>query len=165
MCQYFHSLISSSYIFERKETICFHSKRTWEEDVLGVGITIDRHPKTGTIQYITTRLDLISHTAFYKEGVRQSVWQVYFYRKKRETFSLILKKKNLKEPFTHWIPLYINSSHWRRARKYLESSLVTIYNSDFKPSMVVDLYSKLMNTMVVNVMSGQLHGNKKRICF
>jgi hypothetical protein len=87
---------------------------------------------------VTTRLDLLSYTAFYSENVRKSVWQ---------------------ESFTHWIPLYINRAHGCRALPLLMDEIQTIYSRNFDPMLVLDIFAKLMNTMVVSVMNGSTHGS------
>lgn len=93
--------------------------------------------RSGDIQYVTTRLDLLSHTAFYQEEVRKSVWQ---------------------EPFTHWVPLYLNGGHGDRAYPLLVQEIEGLYSKPFEPMLVMDLFAKLMNTMVVSVMNGSTHG-------
>jgi len=138
VCILWRRLVLNTYIIEKRETICFHSKKTWEDDVLGVGITLEMHPKSGEIQYVTSRIDLISHSSFHREQVRESVWQ---------------------EPFTHWMPLYLNRSHGYRAMPLFKKSVAEIYKKPFEPWLAIDLLGKLMNTMVVSVMDGNLHAS------
>lgn len=64
---------------------CFHTKKTWRENQLGVGLKITRISRTGGINQCTPMLDYLSLKAFLKEGVRRSTYQ---------------------ETFSHWIPLY-----------------------------------------------------------
>jgi hypothetical protein len=75
----------------REELKCFHTRVPFENDVLGIGISIKYH-KTQTleIEEIFSPLDLLSYTAF-QEGVREAVYS--------------LNDKKEKETFTHWLPL------------------------------------------------------------
>lgn len=137
------SLAQEPYLNERKETICFHSKASFEEDVLGVGIKIFVNPRTKLLQYVASPLDLLSYTAYSKEGVRMSVWR---------------------DRFTHFLPLYINEVHGKKSLPLAEKCLSKLFGVDFfKPEMALNLLSKLMNTQVVDVMSGEIHGINTQI--
>jgi hypothetical protein len=85
----------------------------------------------------------MSHEAFFEDGIRRSVWKV---------------------PFTNWLPLYINPEHGERAFPLLQQSLATLCQKPahkFKPEMALEVLPKLMNTMVVSLMNGNLHGKYK----
>jgi len=139
VCHLWNSVILNNYMLEKiKVALCFHSKLSWEEDTLGIGLVLRKHPKSGELQYVDTPLDLISHTSFFVENVRKSVWQ---------------------ENFTHWVPLFLNKTHGRKAMKMLPAAVSTIYEKPFTPWLAIDLFSKLMNTMIVNVMSDNLHAS------
>jgi hypothetical protein len=93
-----------------EELLCFHSKRTHREDVLGFPINIKLYPRrddrlqhpphqranissdssnnNNNIESISSTLDLLSYHSFKLESVRRSVW---------------------KEPFTHWLPAYLGT--------------------------------------------------------
>jgi hypothetical protein len=127
-----------SYLWERNELICFYSKLHFTDDVLGVGLNLE-NKLNGKLAYITTTFDLVSYSAFMKEKVRKAVY---------------------KEPFTHWLPLYINRVHGEKAIPLATEAMAMIckdcYGS-FEPWMVLDVIPKLMNSMVVSVMSGKLY--------
>jgi hypothetical protein len=62
-----------------------------------------------------------------------------------------------KERFTHWLPLYINKQHGRQAIPLCEQMISFLMTRDynrFEPIMAVEVFTKLMNTMVVSLMSG-----------
>jgi hypothetical protein len=98
-------------------------------------------------------MEFLSYTAF-KEGVTKSIM------------------KDME--FTHWLPLctfkisilltivVINEEHYTRASPMMKqwiSLIVTDRDDRFAPDLAVDVLAKLMNTMVVDIMSGHLHGN------
>ena len=123
----------------KAQLFCFHTRKTFEEDILGIPISYERNPRTKKIQYISTTLDLLSREGFYEDVVRKSVW---------------------KRPFTHWLPLYITDHHANLSWKYIQSSMAKLCDAkEFKPWMVLDVLPKLMNTMVVSVMSGETHAS------
>jgi hypothetical protein len=79
--------------------VCFHSKRTDEEDTLGFPINFTLYPPPipsatspapvrpyRNIESISSTLDLLSYESYKVESVRRGVW---------------------KEHFTHWLPVYI----------------------------------------------------------
>lgn len=75
-----------------------------KEATLGIGVSINRLPRTGEIRMIVPTLDLLSMRAFMKQKVR---------------FSLSNEK------FTHWLPLYFGE------KDLLEQKRST-YNLDMK---------------------------------
>ena len=93
-----------SYLWERNEILCFHSRRHYSEDTLGVGVNLESK-MNGKLAYITCTYDLVSHTAFVHEEVR---------------------KASYKEKFTHWIPLYIDKNHGKRAMELAKVHMAKI---------------------------------------
>lgn len=55
----------------RQELVCYHSRISFTEDILGLGVSVERNPR-GNIKNISSPLELLSQTAF-KEGVRKSI--------------------------------------------------------------------------------------------
>jgi hypothetical protein len=49
-----------------EELVCFHTKMKLRDTTLGIGISINRLPRTGEIRMITPTLDLLSMRAFTK---------------------------------------------------------------------------------------------------
>src|SRR5690606_21929887 len=137
------NLAGDGYLWEARETICFHSKSTFEEDVIGFGISIERN-RMNQIQFISSKLDFIGYEAFYNEKVRKGVY---------------------KDEFTHFLPLYINLNHAKRAAPHLATTLKQLYpdtrESKFKPDCAVDFLSKVLKSMVVEVMKGNVHASVK----
>jgi ubiquitin-protein ligase len=122
----------------RDELKCFHTRVPFEEDVLGIGISITFH-KTNSrdLDQIHSPLDLLSYTAFKEDGVRESVYS---------------DSNDKKMNFTHWLPLWINKQHGERAESLLPTCLSLICTDDsnrFRPEMALTVLSKLMNGMYV----------------
>ena len=69
----------------QEELICFHTKMMLKEATLGIGVSIQRLPRTGEIRLITPTLYLLSLRAFVKHKLRYSLSN---------------------EKFSHWLPLY-----------------------------------------------------------
>eukprot|EP01132_Coremiostelium_polycephalum_P000614 gene614-763_t len=134
--------IEETYIKSiESELICFHTRVSYKEDILGIGISsTTKKNKPRKIDEIKSTLDLLSKTAF-NQGVRNSV---------------------LKEQFTHWLPLYFNPQHGENAWVYLEASLSDMFNSKkFYPEIACTFLCKAMNTMCVQIMNGTLHASIK----
>ena len=60
----------TSYLFERNELVCFHTKLHFADDILGVGLNLE-NKLNGKLAYITTTFDLVSYQAFSVEKVRR----------------------------------------------------------------------------------------------
>jgi len=141
-CKLFNKVSSDgmSFLWERNELICFYSKRHFTEDTLGVGLNLE-NKMNGKLAYITTTFDLVSYEGFMKEKVRKAVY---------------------KEPFTHWLPLYINKQHAVNSIPLATEAMAKICADcygHFEPWMVLEVIPKLMNSMVVSVMSGKLYAS------
>lgn len=78
-----------------------------------------------------------------------------------------IRKASYKEPFTHWLPLYITASHGERSMPLIKEAMAKIcadaYGS-FEPWMILEVIPKLMNSFVVQVMSGKLCVAGGRVC-
>jgi len=145
-CQLFCRIVDcrSSLRFEVEELRCFHSKKTFRSEVLGFGVVVERYPNSSMICDIDPKLDLLSATSYSAHTVRMSVW---------------------KEPFSHWLPVYINKEHGARSMAWAKRSICEILNDpkyvkdfkDFDPYYVLKIIPTLMNTMVVRTMKGELH--------
>lgn len=125
--------------------ICFHSKKSYKEDTLGIGVTIEYY-SNGTISNINpVCLDMLSRESF-ESGIRTSAW---------------------KESFTHWLPLYISKEHagdLKIHEKYIELMFQNKFNGKqernivpFKFTMVSKILPALMNTFVVTIMKDNMH--------
>ena len=90
-------------VWERREVICFHSKLSFQEDVLGVGCSVEFHGRSQDIKSVHPQLDLLSKSSF-ENGVRRGVWG---------------------EKFDRWLPLWICDQHGQRAWPHI---LATVHS-------------------------------------
>lgn len=153
--------VSNNYhLVERQEIRCFHSRLSFEEDILGVGVSCQYYPD-GVLKACISELDLISSVAF-DEGVRTSVWG---------------------KPFTFFLPLAINAQHANRAFERMKSSFSRIQANlpeapqfdetkskslpRFDPLQAMNVIQSLMNGMVVQLMNAvaeqRLHASEKAL--
>ena len=129
----------------KNELVCFYTRQSFEEDCLGIGISYSKNLRTGEIKSIQTSLDIISLRAFMNHKLRLSSFNTRF---------------------SHWIPIYINEKHGKKAMYLAERSISIICtgnHSNFKPSMVLEIFPKIMSTMVVEVTSGKTHASLKAL--
>jgi ubiquitin-protein ligase len=135
----FKSVCLSHHLRDRREMICFHSKVSFEQDTLGIGLNIEMDRSGNKIIGANTPLDILSYSAFHDQGIRCGAW---------------------KEPFRYFLPLYINPQHAKSAMPILEQSINHIYGiREFDPLCALDLLCKLMKKMVVDVMSDHMHAS------
>ncbi|KAL9641954.1 hypothetical protein ABK040_004011 [Willaertia magna] len=129
----------------KSELVCFFTRQTYEEDVLGYGISFSKNLRTGAIKSISSPLDLISLRAFMNHNLRTSAYN---------------------EKFSHWIPIYIDEKHGQKAMYLAKRSISIICtgsSKNFKPEMVLEVLPKLMCTMVVEVLSNRKHASIKAL--
>jgi ubiquitin-conjugating enzyme E2 A len=100
----------------RKELICFHTKLTYQQNQLGLGVNISKIPRTGLIKDGETFFDYISIKAFIKE-------------------SRNLTSHN--EKITHWLPVYFgsgdNEDRFFHLLKKAFSMIMTNSTKNFRP--------------------------------
>jgi hypothetical protein len=105
--------------------LCFHRRISYEDDVLGFGLSASYHRGGNDVKDLTVCLDLLSSRAFYDDVVRLGVWN---------------------ERFTHFLPLIVNTDHARRALPHIEHTLKSIGNwKEFHPKMALLYITKMMN--------------------
>ncbi|EFC46452.1 hypothetical protein NAEGRDRAFT_65426 [Naegleria gruberi] len=151
-CHYLKGIASSKAIIQERELICFHSKVTFKEDTLGIGLNVEVKPN-GYVDNISSPMDLVSRNAFYNDNAVKSAWGI-------ET--------------KFWIPIFINKKH--ADFELFKSSVKAIYNahpsitkeksktySDLfnSPEVYIDLICKIMNSMIVDLMKGEVHASIK----
>jgi ubiquitin-protein ligase len=137
--KYGHNFVLSSTVVPS----CFYSKKSMKDCTLGIGLVLRVNPHTGLIQYVDSTLDFLSYEAFSTERIVEGVWR---------------------EPFNHFLPVYLNNSHGQHAIPIFEKCVMKIYGtSKFDPEDAFDLLCKLMNTQVVNVMKGVMHNSSKSL--
>lgn len=118
-------------LITRAEVKCFHSKASFTEDTLGIGVAVEYQPDQTGLKNITTDLDIISQDAF-DSGVRHGVWGT---------------------KFQFFLPLVLNTAHADRAFDRMKSSFADICRAqEFQQQQVITVLSTLMNSMVVELM-------------
>ena len=153
-------------IWIRRELLCFYNRKTFHEDILGIGLYVERHKGQDKLKTLSSPLDLISRTAFLEDELRESAWQ---------------------EKVHYWLPIPIHERHAKQAMPLVKSILVALVKnisfepktrigekekkkgpnmiellefekrmdtlrSHFQPLMVLDVLPRLMNHMVVALM-------------
>ena len=83
------------------ELVCFHTKLRIRDATLGIGVSINRLPRTGEIRMITPTMDLLSMRAFTKQKVRHSLSN---------------------EKFTHWLPLFFGEKEINEVKRQVYNS-------------------------------------------
>jgi ubiquitin-protein ligase/Ran GTPase-activating protein (RanGAP) involved in mRNA processing and transport len=129
-----HTMNQKSYMTTIKnELVCYHTKLSYEETPLGIGINIVKLPRTGEIKGIVSCLDLISLKAYSKEKLRKSMNG---------------------DRFTHWFPLYfgINTEQFIHLAKKAISMIVTGTTKNFESSMVIKVIPKFFN-LITDIIS------------
>ncbi|KAI8584898.1 hypothetical protein BDZ88DRAFT_401723 [Geranomyces variabilis] len=94
----------------RKQAICFVTRQSFHECILGIGIAIDG-------RNISSTYDLLSYDIF-RSGHRQGVWG---------------------GKFTHFLPLALESGHFERAVPLLLESMDKIAERLLSPSEIIRL--------------------------
>ena len=89
----------------RRELVCFHTKRAPEEDVLGVGVSVEFH-RDGALRDARACLDPLSWAAFARDYVRLGVW---------------------KERFELFLPLVIDARHAARAEPLFRRAVARVF--------------------------------------
>jgi len=164
---------------------CFHSKETFAEAVLGVGVSLlAEDAGNGQVRHhLSSIYDVLAHGSF-QDGVRKGVW---------------------KQKFREFLPLALDLDHFQKAQRAIEGSLANLSSgviaektrshgksredreaeyrarvsfaeykekglpakpapqsmgrpagAAFEPEMVFEVIPKLMNSQVVLLTSGQL---------
>ncbi|KAJ3006134.1 UNVERIFIED_CONTAM: hypothetical protein HDU68_004261 [Siphonaria sp. JEL0065] len=122
---------------------CFHRKTSFRDDVLGIPVEFTVNPVKGTVDYIHSTFDFLSHSAFKVDGIRKTVWS---------------------EKFSEWMPVFISYDHFQRSLPLLKKSLARLSphvksQNGFHPLMVLEVLPKLMNTQIVLLCDKGLHNS------
>ena len=129
---------------KKKEICCYHRKITFEEDTLGLGISISKIPRTGEIKGVIPRFDFIAFKTYTKERIR-----VAFNG----------------ERFTHWFPLYFGIKKdlfLIRVTKAI-SMLAKGNTKEFKTDLILKVMPKFFNYICLNIMSEKVHNSCRAI--
>eukprot|EP01083_Nonionella_stella_P039796 108250_1 len=133
------NIIRAHCMLERLEMVCFHTRKSAHEAVLGCGLQAE-YFRNGKIKSLTTEINILSWNAFESGKVRTSVWG---------------------QRVSHFLPLAINGVHSRKAMPILKKcigSIVTdgarmkrVYQADSTAFQVLEVVCTLMNSMVVSL--------------
>lgn len=127
--------------------VCFHSRASYKEDTLGIGVTVEYYDSGDISMIHPVCLDLISYDSFYNYEIKMSAW---------------------KNKFTHWIPLYLSKEHAKNLELHEKFISLLCQNKTahkakslehlpFSYHMVMKVLPVLMNTFVVIFMKGEIH--------
>jgi stress response protein SCP2 len=134
---------------------CSHTKQTFLEDVIGLGLDYTVNPRTGLVDYIAVSQNLLSQTAYQQHDVWSDVFG---------------------NAFKLFLPLYFSKEHFRRALPFIEETIAELCKktpklkpamglevlafgrappskkkepSKFEPNMILDVIPKIVTTFVV----------------
>lgn len=122
---------------------CFHTKKTFLEDVVGVGVDFTINPKTEKVDYISTSQDLFSSTSFYDKKIKMDVFG---------------------DEYKLFLPLYFSEEHFKRSLPNIRKTVVRLSSQKstvFNPSMILEVFPKIVNTFVVLVSDEGLAASRK----
>ena len=126
---------------------CFHSKASFDEAILGFGVTSTTNPRTGRTDYIDSTFDVLSYDAYKHDKVRHSVW---------------------KESFDGFLPLFIDADHFNRSLPVFERAMVNLcpqlaYRGQFCRNMVLEVIPAMMVTQMVLIADKGKHCSEKAL--
>jgi stress response protein SCP2 len=135
-----YKLVSTEAIHKNR---CFHTKKTFLETTLGLGLDFTVNPKTKRVDYISSGQDLLSEEAF-RVGITT------------DTFG---------NQFKLHLPLYFSREHFERVLPAIKKTIVRLCperkTSQFDPLMVLDVLPKIISTFVVLVADEGVAASKK----
>lgn len=92
-----------------EEIVCYHTKESYSDVILGWPIDMTYNRSKKDIDYIYTEQDLLSYDAFLNHGVNKTQWNY---------------------SFKEWLPVYICSEHFRRAKPIFEEKIMKLVVKD-----------------------------------
>jgi len=124
--------------------VCFHSRASFRDDILGIPISVNK--QNTRFPELSSSLDLLCWESYTQDSVRKSVWG---------------------QKFTHFLPIWINKEHGERSFTYICDAIRDLTfaapSTPFEPRMAIQILPRLMNSMVVSVMSGNVHASIKAL--
>lgn len=119
------------------ECLCYHSRLSIAENVVGVLINVTRLPRSGGVKEVSTSKDFLCLRAFVNEGIR-------------------LDLDN--EAFQMWMPLYFGETNVDKTLHLLKKSLSMICTGTtkrFEESQVMEVLPKLQTTLIVEMLKNK----------
>ena len=107
--------------------VCFFTKKTYEEAVLGLGVNISKNVRTGKIQTVYCSPDIISLNAFNGLKIKQAFG----------------------ENFSYLVPIYLIDSHYTKCKHLIRTALARLYTGAptldaYNGDMAVDFFPKCL---------------------
>jgi len=130
---------------------CFFTKKTYDEDIIGLGVILDRQGKCSDFSFVSYVYQ--SQTAFFDYGHTK------------------LPQIQIQDEFTNWIPIYINKDHGSKMKDYLIAAFhsmirgekqVKVVSAPLDPAKVVTIISNLMDYMLL-ILSNQCEDKIKTL--
>ena len=140
-----NSLNLDKYKEEKKnEFVCYFSKTNWQENPLGLGISIAKIHRTGEIKGIVPRLDYISLKCFTKQKIRNDM---------------------AGDKFSHWFPIYFgtNDEQFFHLAKKAISLIQTGTTKNFKPEMIFSVLPKFFIALITEINSENLINSSRSL--
>mmetsp|Transcript_18638 Transcript_18638/g.53751 ORF Transcript_18638/g.53751 Transcript_18638/m.53751 type:complete len:792 (-) Transcript_18638:61-2436(-) len=124
--------------------VCPYTKTTFFDDIFGYGVDFTVNPKTQCADYIHVSQDLLSKKAFVNQKVRSDIFG--------RNFKLFL-------------PLFFSKEHFKKALPQLKRTIVQLCpqlrTQAFDPLMVLEVFPKIVNTVIVLVSDEGLSASQK----
>ncbi|KAJ3186029.1 hypothetical protein HDU85_000943 [Gaertneriomyces sp. JEL0708] len=143
-----NKVLDTEGILIRESLRCFFYRKSFTEDILGVGVNRSQEASSGKYT-ISSTFDLLSLEAYEKRNISEGPWG---------------------DPFNAWLPLALNEPHFKKGLPYIEDALMWLAGrrekasrAKFNPAVVIQVIGKMMNQMVVNLMKdvgGEMEGQK-----
>lgn len=138
---------------------CFITFGSHEDATLGLGLYV--HPRTahqkwyrtlGDFDFVCDYLDVDA----FNEGVRRAS-RLADHSAAGVLPSMVSSSRN---KLNGWLPLYINSHHWARAKPFAAPAFLRLAgyrgsSGDFQPVMALDVCNRLLTCAVVGFLKGQ----------
>lgn len=140
-CVQMRRLMGNAMVWRRRDLVCYHSKESFRDTVLGVPVMVTWHPDGGLKRLSTLDGgDLIGESAYRRERIRLT--------------------SNC-EPFNFWFPVALDPQHWENAQPLLKRQIMSLTSTLVDPlgrrlhytNAVLMVMSKLMNSTVVELMN------------
>jgi len=93
--------------FHTKATLGAHDEQRGRAELFGIPITFTANPRTREVDYVYSTMETLSFSAFTDDGVRRTVWG---------------------ERFTHFLPMYLNATHFEAALPVITRTLRSMAN-------------------------------------